>query len=267
MDDIRDIAVFYNKNVVGEHSRLERHQLEHDLTWRYLEHYLPPQGSILEVGAATGSYTLDLARRGYAVTAVDMSSVLLEACRQRLDDVGLAQQVRLVVADARDLSAVPERDFDAALLMGPLYHLVFREDRKMALKEVFERLKEGGVIFSAFISRYGIMGDLLKKMPEWIERKSEVRSIMELGRDPDHLPDEGFRGYFACVDEIAPLHEAMGFKTLALAGVEPAISSDDESYNKLEGNQRELWLDLLEEMSVETSIIGASRHLLYVGRK
>ncbi len=92
-------------------------------------------------------------------------------------------------------------------------------------------------------------------------------SILEQGRDPEHLPDEGFRGYFARVDEIAPLHEATGFKTIALAGVEPAISSDDESYNKLEGIQRELWLDLFDEISTEDSIIGASRHLLYVGRK
>jgi 2-polyprenyl-3-methyl-5-hydroxy-6-metoxy-1,4-benzoquinol methylase len=32
----------------------------------------------LEVGAATGRYTLELARRGYAVTAVDLSAALLK---------------------------------------------------------------------------------------------------------------------------------------------------------------------------------------------
>jgi hypothetical protein len=52
-----------------------------------------------------------------------------------------------------------------------------------------------------------------------------------------------------------------------LAGVEPGISADDESYNRLEGVQRRLWLDLLDEISTEPSILGASRHLLYVGRK
>lgn len=267
MDDVSDIASFYNQNVDGESSRLERHQLEHELTWRYLKRYMPAHGSILEIGAATGAYTLDLARLGYNITAVDLSATLLETCWQRLAEAKQQQQVRLVLAGARDLKAVVERDFDAALLMGPLYHLVFEADRKMALNEVYERLKEGGMIFSAFISRYGIMGDLLKKMPEWIERKSEVRSIMERGRDPDHLPDEGFRGYFARVDEIAPLHESVGFQTIALAGVEPAISADDESYNRLQGVQRELWLDLFVEMSSEESIIGASRHLLYIGRK
>jgi S-adenosylmethionine-dependent methyltransferase len=267
MDNVSDIASYYNKNVAGESSRLGRHQLEHDLTWRYLRRYLPARGKLLEIGAASGSYTVDLARQGYAITAADLSAGLLETCRQQLVEAGLEQQVRLLLSDARDLSAVAERDFDAALLIGPLYHLVFETDRKMALREVYARLKAGGVIFSAFISRYGIMGDLLKKMPEWIEQKEEVRMILNQGRDPEHMPDEGFRGYFARVDEIAPLHEAIGFKTIALAGVEPAIASDDESYNKLEGVQRELWLDLFDEISTQASIIGASRHLLYVGRK
>jgi hypothetical protein len=52
-----------------------------------------------------------------------------------------------------------------------------------------------------------------------------------------------------------------------VVGVEPAISTDDESYNRLEGMQRELWLDLLYEIGSERSILGASRHILYVGMK
>ena len=68
-DDNRDIAQFYNSNPDGEHGRLEQHQLEYELTWRYLQEYLPAGGAILEVGAATGRYTLELARRGYMVTA------------------------------------------------------------------------------------------------------------------------------------------------------------------------------------------------------
>src|SRR5947208_13432804 len=98
-DDISDIAAFYNGIAGKEDHRLEEHQLEVDLTWRYLDRYLPAQGSILEVGAATGRYTLALARRGYRVTAVDLSPVLLEECRKRIVGAGLEQQVRFVAAD------------------------------------------------------------------------------------------------------------------------------------------------------------------------
>lgn len=266
-DDIRDIAEHYDSDPERENTRLERHQLEHDLTWCYLNQYLPTHGSILEVGAATGGYTLELARRGYSITAVDLSAANMELCRKRLAGEGLQGQVRLVLADARDLREVTARDFDVVLLMGPLYHLVEETDRKEALQEVFDRLRTGGIVFSSFISRFGIMGDLLRTVPHWIEDKAEVESILERGRDPYDYPRGGFRGYFAEVSEIPPLHEAIGFETLTLAGVEPAISADDESYNKLQGQQRQLWLDLFYRMSTERTIVGASRHLLYVGRK
>lgn len=267
MDDNRDIIDYYNRDAEREHARLVEHQLEFDLTCRWLERYLPAEGSILEIGAATGRYTLELARRGYAITAVDLSPVQLEICRQQLADAGLEGQVRLVVADVRQLNTVLTGEFDAVLLMGPLYHLVHEADRKLALQQVFNFLKPGGVIFSAFISRLGILGDLMKNMPEWIEKTADVWEVIHIGKDPDDYPRGNFRGYFARLDEIAPLHEGLGFETLALVGVEPAISADDESYNRLEGTRRKLWLDLLDEISTEESIVGASRHMLYIGKK
>src|SRR6266545_2218383 len=266
-DDISDVTDFYEGSVEREDSRLERHQLEHGLTWRYMTRYLPPAGSILEIGAATGTYTLALCRLGYSVTAVDLSAALLERCQRRLASEHLDGRVQFVVADARDLRTLPSTAFDAVLLMGPLYHLVLEEDRREAIRQATTRLRGGGLLFSTFLSRLGILGDLMKRMPEWIERPDEVRSLLGRGRRPDDQPRGGFRGYFARVSEIAPLHESLGIQTVALAGVEPAISADDESYNTLQAPQRDLWLDLLFEVSSDETTVGASRHLLYVGRK
>lgn len=266
-DDLSDIAAFYDQGVEEEDARLEQHQLEYDLTWRYLTRYLPPTGSILEIGAGTGRYTLELCRRGYAVTAVDLSAALLERCRQRLTVERLHGQAQFMVADARNLQAVPTSDFDAVLLMGPLYHLVFEEDRREALRQAIARLRSGGLLFSTHLSRLGILGDLLHRMPAWIEREAEVRALLALGRRPDDQPRGGFRGYMARVSEIRPLHEALGLQTIVLAGVEPAISADDESYNRLQEPQRERWLDLLLEVSADETTIAASRHLLYIGQK
>ena len=266
-DDISDISAYYDSIPDREHNRLDRHQLEGDLTWRYLDRYLPPSGSILEIGAATGRYTLELARRGYFITAVDLSETLLAECRQNIAAAGLERQVRFVAADVRDLSQVTERGYDAVLMMGPLYHLIEEADRVRALQEACARLRPGGVIFSAFISRFGIMGGLLKDLPGWVADQVELRSMLDQGHRPDDYPRGGFRGYFARVSELAPLHEALGITTLVVAGIEPAISADDDSYNRLEEPLRQLWLDLLDEMSTEPSIIGASRHLLYIGRK
>jgi S-adenosylmethionine-dependent methyltransferase len=267
IDDVNDIAVFDDRNQESEHSRLDRHQLEFDLTWRYLNQYLPPQGTILEIGSATGKYTLELARRGYTITAVDLSKGLLEQCRENITREGLEKQVQFVMADARNLGEVVRNKFDAVLLMGPLYHLIQEADRKMALKESFDRLREDGILFSSFISRFGLISDLLRNVPTWIEDQADVWSVLEHGKDPEDHPRGGFRGYFAQPREIAPLHEAIGFQTRVVAGVELVISADDESYNQLQGKQRQQWLDVLYRMSTEPSILGASRHLLYIGQK
>lgn len=266
-DDTSDIRQFYDDSADKESRRLERHQLERDMTWRYLDKYLPRQGKILEIGAATGAYTIPLAKRGYSVTAVDFSPNLLEICQKKVKEEGLREKVNCLVADARDMAGVVAADFDAALMMGPLYHLILEEDRRQALQEVFQRLKPRGIIFSTFISRYGIWGDVMKDLPHYIELQKDVHSVIYEGKDADLAYKKGnFRGYFATPAEIVPLHEATGFKTLTLAGIETA-GIRDEIYNELKGKRRQSWLDLLFSISTEKSIIGASNHILYIGVK
>jgi len=270
MDDITDIREMYNMAWDSEDNRLQRHQLERDITWRYLEKYLPPTGAnLLEIGAATGQYTLELARRGYKVLAIDLSPELVVKAGIRTAEAGLTERVEFRVGDIRTLTDLKAVAFDAALVMGPLYHLVQREDRLLALNQVYQSLKPGGILFSTWISRFGIFGDLLKKMPDIIFRKEIITSDLERGRDPDWYRSKNgsFRGYFAKVDEILPIHAEAGFRTLELAGVEPAISADDASYNCLSGESRKLWLDLLFKLSSEPSMVASSRHMLYVGKK
>ena len=266
-DDISDIADYYDQSVEAEAGRLAVNQLELDLTWRYLDKYLPPKGTILEIGAATGRYTLDLARRGYQVTAVDLSPMLLAKNRQLTADAGLTNRVDFFVADARDLAPIRKHDFDVVLNMGPLYHLIEESDRLQALAESVDRLRPGGLMVTAFISRIGIFGHLVKSLPGWIENEGNVRAHLDQGRRPDGARRGGFRGYFARPEELEPLHTAVALETLVVAGIEPAISADDASYNRLEGEQRRRWLDLFFEISAEPSLVGASRHLLCIGRK
>lgn len=268
MDDVSDIRGMYDASWDREDSRLQRHQLERDITWRYLGTYLPATGHVLEVGTGTGHYTLELARRGYEVLAVDLAPELVRRVQERVTAAGLHAQVEVRVADGRVLDGVPEQAFDAVLLMGPLYHLVRREDRLLALQRAHACLEAGGILFSALLSRYGCLGDQLKQGAPRGEEYAEFESIVECGCQPARSGQwQGFRGYWATAEEIAPLHEEAGFETIVLAGVEPAISADDESYNRLEGRQREFWLDLLFRVSAEPSMVASSRHLLYVGRK
>lgn len=267
-DDVGDIASFYDSDPSREDGRLDVQQLEREMTWRYLDRYLPASGSILDLGAATGRYAIPLARRGFRVTAVDLSPALVALGRGRSAEEGVSASVEWVVADARDLSMIDERSgFDVVLMLGPLYHLIEESDRRLALRQVRSRQREGGLIFASFLSRLGVLADLIKRTPSWIRRTDEVRALLDHGSRPTSAPHGGFRGYFARVDEIGPLLETEGFETILLAGVEPVIAADDASYNRLEGEERKLWLDLLEELAESESTLATSRHLLYIGRK
>jgi len=267
MEDISGIRDMYDAQWEREDSRLTRHQLERDITWRYLEKYLPAGGRILEIGSATGNYTLELAKRGYKVTAVDISPNMVSGTQARVREAGLEDRVSISIGDGRVLAGVPENEFNAALMMGPLYHLQSEEERMVCLRRVFACLKPGGILFSAMISRYGVLGQIMEEKPELILNPQHFDSHLKNGREPEDFEKRGFHGYCCVIDEIRPLHEAAGFQTMVIAGAEPAISADDGSYNGLTGEVRQGWLDLLFRISTEPSMIASSRHLLYIGRK
>ena len=86
IDDVGDIQSYYDEAVEKEMVRSDRHQLERDITWRYLDSYLPPEGNVLEIGCGAGTITIGLLERGYKVTAVDFSERMIELCRKRISE-------------------------------------------------------------------------------------------------------------------------------------------------------------------------------------
>ena len=92
--------------------------------------------------------------------------------------------------------------------MGPLYHLIEEADRKLALKETADRLRVGGVLVSSLLSRLGIIGDLIKRTPHWIDDQAHVHPSWRAANAPTILPEAAFADTSpAC--EVAPLHEAL----------------------------------------------------------
>lgn len=71
----KDIII-NNYNEYDEDARLVRdrgHNVEYLTTMRYIQKFLKPGANILEIGAATGRYSIALAEMEYDVTAVDLT--------------------------------------------------------------------------------------------------------------------------------------------------------------------------------------------------
>jgi SAM-dependent methyltransferase len=83
------------------------------LRWREIERHLAGVRTILEVGGASGVFSISLARRGYAVTHLDFSPAMLAIAKGKAQT---GPALRFVQANAVALP-FPDRSFDLVLNM------------------------------------------------------------------------------------------------------------------------------------------------------
>ena len=82
------------------------------LRWREIERHLAGVRTVLDIGAGTGAFSIPLARRGLAVTHLDVSPAMIAAARRR---AGALATLTFVEASAADLSRFADRSFDLVL--------------------------------------------------------------------------------------------------------------------------------------------------------
>jgi len=156
MSDI--VKRYYDGQVETEWGRLERpyRGFEWVSTLRLIDEYFPSAGHVADIGGGPGQYTIELLRLGYRVTLVDLSDRAIAFAREKLAELELrAEEVRC--ADARNLADLATSGFDAALHLGPMYHIVKAEDRKASLRELHRVLKPGAPAIVGFINPWGVL--------------------------------------------------------------------------------------------------------------
>lgn len=106
---------------------------------------LPPGSRILDVGCGTGRHAVELARRGYQVRGVDISSGMLAEAEKAAREADV--DVEWIHADATQF--IPDRLFDAAIcLCEGAFSLLGSEDDPMEhdlaiLRNIHAALKPG----------------------------------------------------------------------------------------------------------------------------
>ena len=138
----------YYENYDENGRLLSKHgAVEFITTMRFIERYLQAGMRILEIGAATGRYSHALARKGYAVDAVELLEHNIELFKQNTE---AGENVTVTQGNATDLSAFRDGTYDITLLLGPMYHLFTDKEKKKALSEAIRVTKQGGTVFVAY---------------------------------------------------------------------------------------------------------------------
>lgn len=147
METLQALTQYYGS--YDEDNRLcsRRGMIEYLTTMRYIEKYLRPGMRILEIGAATGRYSHQLARQGYQVDAVELIQHNIDVFKQNTKP---GENISISQGNAKDLHAFSDNTYDITLLLGPMYHLFTDEEKLQALSEAIRVTKKGGIIFSAY---------------------------------------------------------------------------------------------------------------------
>lgn len=262
-----NVEKFYDQNAQEEWDRLGiRHRAEYENSFRAITEFLPPPPArVIDIGGGPGRYAIALAQRGYRFTLVDLSRGNLELAKQKAAEAGVELE-EFFHTNALDMSAFPEASFEAALLMGPLYHLHGLEERRTALQQARRLLKQGGLVFAAVITRFASFRDAaVHGFSYALDDTAYSEKLLATGIHDNGI---GFAdAYFSHPDEVIPLGESAGFTTLKLMGCEGILAGHEEYVNSLTGQDHGFWLDINYRMAQEPSLFGASDHLLYIGRK
>ena len=144
MNKLDKLNDYYNK--FNEDKRLlSRHGIvEFRVTTSFIDKYLKENDSIVDIGAGSGRYSVYYKNKGHEVLAVEPLSTNVGKIKRN------DSQLKVLQASATNLNKV-DKEYDVALMFGPMYHLLNKEDKIKAINEVRRIVKNNGLIFIAYL--------------------------------------------------------------------------------------------------------------------
>jgi 2-polyprenyl-3-methyl-5-hydroxy-6-metoxy-1,4-benzoquinol methylase len=262
---LTELELYYNK--FNEEKRLDsRHgQVEFVTSMKYIHKYLEvleqqkPKSEIkiLDVGAATGRYSVPLAEEGYDVTAVELVKHNLSRLKAK------GSTVKAYQGNAMNLKRFEDNSFDVVLVFGPMYHLHEREEKMKALSEAKRVVKPEGYIFVAYImNEYSVITYAFKE--------KHILEGMENGMlDQDfHCTKKANELYsFVRTEDIASLNEELGIKRVQIIAADGAANYIRPFLNALNEQEFGYFIEYHLSTCERADLLGASGHLVDILKK
>ena len=227
MESYRELAAVYD--------RLMRHI---DFT-QYTDFYIKlaerhkwAGGSILDLACGTGNISLELLKRGYNVTGVDISADMLSEADKKLYQAGYSPQ--LICQDIRELAVLQQFSF-VLCAFDSVNYILKEKDIKKVFSHVNKALLSEGLFIFDMHSDYKVkevLGNNTFTYEDedifytWQNNFDEKRSVCRMKLDIFTLASEGLyrriEGFheqrFYPIDIVMQLLEAEDFEVLGVYG-------------------------------------------------
>ncbi len=145
----------------------------------FVEEAVAARGKVLEVGCGTGRILLPTARAGVAITGLDLSARMLDACRKRVSNEPpeVRARITLVGGDMRSFD-LGEKFRMVTVPFRPFQHLLTVGDQLAALKCMRSHLEPGGTLIL----------DLFNPNLKFL---IDQRTESEFGDEPEFIAPDG----------------------------------------------------------------------------
>jgi len=265
-DKVEQVKEYYDANAQHEWERFDRHHAEFVITKRFMERYIKPGDTVLDVGGGPGRYSLHFAGKGNDVTLVDLSPGNIVFAKAKAAELGLP--IKALAGDVRVVDTLVDGMYDHVFLMGPLYHLLEEADRVAAVEACMKMLKPGGMLYVSFISSFAGVIYMMKYEPAMLQSNPIEVEFAQLVLDDKPFAGVGFtQCYFIRQQDVLPFMERFPLEKLHFFGQESILSPCEPNIDAQTDEVRERWYTYAEQLSERPELLSFSEHYMYIGRK
>jgi SAM-dependent methyltransferase len=252
---------WWDAKAVKEETDSADETINRALRWREIERHLEGAKTILDIGGATGVFSIPLAKRGFQVVHLDLSPEMLTIGREKARDVA---NIEFVEGNASDLRQFSDRSFDLVLNMdgaisfsGSKAIMAIQETCRVARRKVILTVSHQAQIAASWVgwslARTGRIAPAVHAMidrGEWHQDQFPGNEVLTAGLTQNYLG--ALKAFLP--GELTGILESAGMQVLRCGGLGSVAGfCDGETMRAIskDGALLEPFLDICERFDAD----------------